>query len=205
MNKELFAKLVSIFKENNHRIYMIGGSTRDYLLGLEVFDYDFVTDATPEEMEKFVPEANMTFAKFGSIRAKIDGIKVDITTLRVEENYIDHRHPGQIRFVKTIEEDFVRRDFTINAIYLDEEMNVIDPANGEADLKAKLIRFIGDPETRIKEDPLRIIRARRFAHKLGFEIEENTQKSMQKLDYLLKNLNPDKIKEEERKAGCKLN
>ena len=200
MNKEIFTKLVSIFKENGYRLYMIGGTTRDYLLGLDVFDFDFVTDATPEEIKSFLPDADFTFAKFGSVRVKVDGVKVDVTTLRVEEDYGDFRHPGKIRFVKTIEEDYVRRDFTINAIYIDEDFKVIDPSHGLEDLKNKLIRFIGDPEKRIKEDPLRILRANRFANKLGFKIEENSQKAMEKLNYLLDKLNPDKIKEEERKS-----
>lgn len=200
MNKEIFTKLVSIFIENGYRLYMIGGTTRDYLLGLDVFDFDFVTDATPEEIKTFLPDADFTFAKFGSVRVKVDGVKVDVTTLRVEEDYEDFRHPGKIRFVKTIEEDYVRRDFTINAIYIDEDFKVIDPSHGLEDLNNKLIRFIGDPEKRIKEDPLRILRANRFANKLGFKIEENSQKAMEKLNYLLDKLNPDKIKEEERKS-----
>lgn len=200
MKPEIFTKLAKIFNDNNHRLFMIGGTTRDYLLGLELFDFDFVTDATPDEIKTFLPDANYTFEKFGSVRVKVDGIKADITTLRVEENYEDFRHPGKIRFVKTIEEDYVRRDFTINAIYMDENEKIIDPSNGLEDLKNHKIRFIGEPEKRIIEDPLRILRAKRFANKLGFEIEENSQKSMQKLEYLLQNLNPDKIKEEERKS-----
>lgn len=200
MNKEIFTKLVSIFKENGYRLYMIGGTTRDYLLGLDVFDFDFVTDATPEEIKTFLPGADFTFAKFGSVRVKVDGVKVDVTTLRVEEDYEDFRHPGKIKFVKSVEEDYVRRDFTINAIYMDENFKVIDPSNGLEDLNNKLIRFIGDPEKRIKEDPLRILRAKRFANKLGFKIEENSQKAIEKLNYLLDKLNPEKIKEEERKS-----
>lgn len=201
MNKEIFQKLADVFNKNGYRLYMIGGTTRDYLLGLEVFDFDFVTDATPDEMKEFLPDASFTFAKYGAVRVKVDGIKVDVTTLRTEEDYEDFRHPGKIKFVKTIEEDYKRRDFTINAIYIDEKFNIIDPSNGQADLKAKLIRFIGEPEKRIKEDPLRILRARRFAKKLGFEIEEKSQKSIAKLEYLLEKLNPDKVKEEERKAN----
>lgn len=199
MNEEIFTKLTDIFNKNGFKLYMIGGTTRDYLLGLDVFDFDFVSDATPDEMSKFLDDADFTFAKFGAVRVKVDGIKADVTTLRVEEDYFDYRHPGKIRFVRTIEEDYKRRDFTINAIYMDESFKVIDPANGQADLKAKLIRFIGDPEKRIKEDPLRILRAKRFAEKLGFEIEEKSQKAIEKLSYLVDKLNPDKIKEEERK------
>lgn len=199
MNKELFTYLSKLFKSNGFKLFAIGGTTRDELLGLDYDDYDFVTDATPTEMKKFLENANYTFEKFGCVKFKGFGTSADITTLRVEENYIDHRHPGQIRFVKTIEEDFKRRDFTINAIYMDMDGNIFDPAHGIEDLKNGLIRFIGDPETRIKEDPLRIHRAKRFEKKLGFKIEENSQKAIAKLDYLLKEINPDKIRLEEKK------
>lgn len=200
MNKSIYLKLSNIFEENGFNLYMIGGTTRDYLLGLEVFDYDFVTDATPNDIKKFLPDAEYHFEKFGSVKVKVDGTKVDVTTLRVEDGYEDFRHPGKIRFVKTIEEDYVRRDFTINAIYMNHNFEVIDPTHGVDDLKSKTIRFIGDPEKRIKEDPLRILRARRFVNKLGFKIEEKSQKAIEKLEYLLDKLNPDKIKEEERKS-----
>lgn len=200
MNKIIFQKLAKIFNDNGYRLFMIGGTTRDYLLGLEVFDFDFVTDATPSEIKAFLPDADFTFEKYGSVHIKVDGVKTDVTTLRVEDDYIDYRHPGKIRFVKTIEEDYVRRDFTVNAIYMDENFNIIDPSNGKKDLDSKLIRFIGDPEKRIKEDPLRILRAKRFAKKLNFKIEEKTQNAIDKFSYLLEKLNPEKIKEEERKA-----
>lgn len=200
MNKELFSKLVKLFEENNHHIYMIGGTSRDFLLGINFTDYDFVTDAIPEEMKSFLPDASYTFERFGTVKAKIDGIKVDITTFRKEESYGDFRHPSKINFVKTIEEDYKRRDLTINAIYIDKDYKVIDPANGEKDLKDKIIRFIGDPEIRIKEDPLRILRVERFQKKLGFKIEEKSLKAIEKYRYLLDKLNPDKIAEEKRKS-----
>ena len=89
MNKEIFTKLAKLFNDNGYRLFMIGGTTRDYLLNKEVYDYDFVSDATPEEMSKFLLDANYHFAKFGSVRTKVDGIHVDITTLRVEGEYLD--------------------------------------------------------------------------------------------------------------------
>ena len=203
MNKEIFIKLAELFNSNGYRLYMIGGTTRDYLLGKEVFDYDFVSDATPEEMKSFLKDANYTFAKFGSVKVKVDGVHVDITTLRQEGEYLDYRHPSKITYVKEIEKDYVRRDFTINAIYMDEKFNVIDPSNGVEDLNNKLIRFIGDPEKRIKEDPLRILRAERFAQKLNFVIEEKSLAAIEKYRYLLDKINPEKIKEELRKSNIK--
>jgi tRNA nucleotidyltransferase (CCA-adding enzyme) len=200
MQNKLFNFLNKTFKENGFFIFEVGGSVRDEILGLEVYDFDFATNATPEEMTKFLPDAIDTFAKYGCIKYKGEHGRAEITTFRVEEKYDDFRHPAKIRFVKSLEEDYLRRDFTINAIYKDIDGNIYDPAGGVEDIKNKLIRFIGEPKKRIKEDPLRILRAKRFATKLGFEIESETAKAMEKLSYLLEKLNPDKIKEEERKS-----
>lgn len=203
MNKEIFNKLAKLFNSHGYRLYMIGGTTRDYLLNKEVFDFDFVSDATPDDMKSFLKNADYHFAKFGSVKIKVDGVHVDITTLRKEGEYLDFRHPSEIHYVKTIEEDYVRRDFTINAIYMDEKFNIIDPSNGVDDLKNKLIRFIGEPEKRIKEDPLRILRGERFAKKLGFKIEDKSMLAIEKNRYLLDKINPEKIKEEIRKSNNK--
>ena len=200
MQNELFKFLDKTFKENGFSIFEVGGSVRDEILGIEVFDFDFATDATPEDMMKFLKDTNDTFAKYGCIKYKGEHGRAEITTFRVEEEYDDFRHPTKIKFVKSLKEDYLRRDFTINAIYKDVDGNIYDPANGVEDIKNKVIRFIGEPEKRIKEDPLRILRAKRFATKLGFEIEPKTAKAMEKLSYLLEKLNPDKIKEEERKS-----
>jgi len=199
MNHDLFKFLDKTFKENGFSIFEVGGSVRDELLGLEVYDFDFATDATPEEMMKFLPDANDTFAKYGCIKYKGVHGRAEITTFRSEEDYDDFRHPRKVTFEKSLLKDFKRRDFTINAIYKDVNGKIYDPANGVIDINNKIIRFIGDPATRIKEDPLRILRAKRFATKLGFKIEEKTQKAIDEYSYLLEKLNPDKIKEEERK------
>ena len=199
MKKEIFIKLAKLFNENGFRLYMIGGTTRDFLLDKEVLDYDFVSDATPDDMKKFLLDANYHFEKFGTVRTKVDGVHIDITTLRKEGEYNDRRHPSKIEYVSDIKEDYIRRDFTINAIYMDENFNVIDPSNGMSDLKNKVIRFIGDPEKRIKEDPLRILRAERFEAKLNFVIEPHSLAAIKKYRYLLDEINPEKIKEELRK------
>lgn len=199
MNKDLFVNLATLFNNNSHRLYIVGGTSRDYLLSKEVLDYDFATDATPSEMKKFLVDADYTFEKYGSVKLKIFGNHIDITTLRKESKYIDNRHPSQIEFTTKIEEDYLRRDFTINAIYIDENFNVIDFCGGLNDLKNKIIRFIGDPYIRIKEDPLRIIRAERFKAMLGFNYDLKTQKAIIDLYDLVSKLNQDKVKEELRK------
>ena len=188
-----FQRLVSIFKQHGYILYLVGGTVRDLLLGLTLTDMDCVTDATPEEMKTFLPGADFTFAKMGSIRCKDEGVKFDITTLRKESGYKDSRHPSEVIFVKDLKEDVKRRDFTINAMYMDEHMVLVDYVNGEKDLNKKIIRMVGDPEKRLKEDPLRIIRAIRFALQLNFEIDKKLEKAMLKNIELLKLLKKEKI------------
>lgn len=200
MRIEAFDFLKDVFSKNGFHLYVVGGTVRDFLLGKEITDLDFVTDATPEEEMKFIPEADFTFKKFGAVRYPYKGKHIDITTLRQEGEYNDSRHPSKVTFVKDPKLDYVRRDFTINAMYLDEEYKVIDFSSGQEDLKKKLIRFIGDPVKRIEEDPLRIARAERFAKTLGFEIEEKTLQAIKDKRDLLEKLNPEKLKEEERKG-----
>lgn len=196
---EIFDELAEIFNKNGYKLFLVGGSVRDYLLGKEFFDYDFVSDALPSEMRSFLPDANYRFEKYGCVKLKYKNIKCDITTLREEESYVDSRHPDHIKFTTSLEKDFVRRDFTINALYLDKDYNVIDYCHGQDDLKNKIIRFIGDPVKRINEDPLRILRAFRFKEKLGFEIDENSLDAILKNYHLINKLNPQKINEEMRK------
>ena len=199
MNKNVFDSVALLFNRHGYRLYMVGGATRDYLLDRPILDYDFVTDATPDEMKTFLEDADFTFAKFGTVRIKVNHVKVDITTLRIEDEYVDYRHPSKVVFTKDIKKDYVRRDFTINAIYMDEEYNIIDYCGGLNDLNNKLIRFIGDPDKRIKEDPLRIIRAERFEKKLGFKIEDETFKAIERNRHLIEELNPQKVQAELKK------
>lgn len=199
MQDKLFDSLAHLFNQNGFRLYMIGGTSRDMLLGIDFDDYDFVSDATPNEMKKFLVNGNYTFERFGTVKIKIDKFHIDITTLRIEEGYKDYRHPNTIVFTKDLKKDFIRRDFTINSIYIDENYKIYDFCGGLFDLKNGIIRFIGEPERRIKEDPLRILRAERFAKKLNFVIEPNSLKAIKENYGLLKELNPQKINEENKK------
>lgn len=199
MKDALFDQLKALYHTHGYRLYLVGGSVRDLLLGRPYTDHDFATDALPEEEKSFLPEAFYAFAKYGSIRLKEKGEEVDITTMREEGAYTDFRHPSKIVFVKDPALDFRRRDFTINALYLDEEYNLLDFCQGLEDLKNGIIRFIGDPDTRLREDPLRLLRAERFAKTLSFQIEEKTKAAIERNRSLLKELKPEKVKEEQRK------
>lgn len=189
----IFDYLKQIFNENGFRLYMIGSTSRDYLLNKEIKDYDFVTDATPDEVLKFL-HCDTTFKKYGTLKYKYNNFNVDIVTLRKEANYQDFRHPLQIIFIKDINEDYLRRDFTINAIYIDENYNVIDPSNfGVDDLNNRILRLIGNKDERIKEDPLRILRAKRFVLEYNLNIEKETEKAIMDNLTLLEKINKDKI------------
>ncbi len=195
MDLSIFISLADLFKKHGYCLYLTGGSARDYLLKRDFIDFDLTTDATPNEMKEFLPEMDYTYAKFGNVHSK----HLDITTLRVEGDYKDYRHPSVVRFTAKLEEDYLRRDFTINALYIDSNLKVHDYCHGLDDLKNKIIRFIGDPNKRVQEDPLRILRAERFAKKLGFIIESNSLKAMSDNKRLLEKLNSNKIKEEIKK------
>ena len=193
----IYQNLAKLFEERGYKLYLVGGTVRDYLLGKELTDMDAVSDATPEQIIEFLSPIDKSFARFGSLKYKSDsGVKFDITTLRKESSYLDNRHPSQIEFVKDLGIDYQRRDFTVNALYMDKDLNVIDYCNGQEDLKNRLIKMIGNPDTRIKEDPLRILRAIRFHLMHNLDIDKDLLKSMHNNFDLLRNITDAKIKSE---------
>ncbi len=195
-----FQNLAKLFKDNGHELYLVGGSVRDYLLFHELNDLDIVSDATPDEVKQFFSgEASYVFSSYGAIIIHYEGYRFDFTTLREEALYSDSRHPQQVNFVKDLSVDVKRRDFTINALYMDSSLNVIDYVGGMRDMNNKIIRMIGDPLKRITEDPLRILRAIRFSLLLNFEIEENLKEVIKENTSLLNNLKPQKVVEELKK------
>lgn len=196
---EIFEYLKKAFKEHNFHLYMIGSTSRDFLMKREIEDYDFVTDATPDEVLSFL-DCNATYKKFGTLSLKVNDKHCDIVTLRKESEYLDLRHPSKIEFIKDINEDYKRRDFTINAIYIDEDYKVKDVSkDGVNDLNNKILRFIGDPTKRIKEDPLRILRAKRFIVEYGLTPEKETLKALKENKDLISTIKEGKIIEEKRK------
>ena len=192
-----FQELASLFKVHGYHLYLVGGTVRDYLLGLELNDMDAVTDATPIQVVQFLPNCDTTFAHLGSLKYKTPtGLKFDITTLREESNYLDSRHPNQVIFVKDLALDYKRRDFTVNAMYMDDHLNVIDYCHGQDDLKKHILRMVGDPDKRLKEDPLRILRAIRFHLVFKLIIDEKLEEAMRDRFYLLNNITDAKIQME---------
>lgn len=174
------------FYNNNFEAYLVGGCVRDFLLDKEVYDFDFTTNATPEEVKKLFKDYKLLLhgEKYGTVVILFDNVTIEITTFRKEISYNDNRHP-KVVFTDSLEEDLSRRDFTINTICMDKMGKIVDLFDGKKDLEKSTIRAVGEPDLRFEEDALRILRAVRFASVLGFEIEEQTHIAMQKsLDFL---------------------
>lgn len=172
----------NLFKQNGYEIFMVGGAVRDILLGVEPSDVDFCTNATPEQMIELCKENNIQYRetglKHGTITIIIAGYtkwhQFEVTTYRVDGEYSDGRHPDNVEFSTHLQDDLARRDFTVNAMAMDSEYNLYDYFGGEEDLSNRVIKCVGNPADRFKEDGLRILRAVRFALCLNFAIDETT-------------------------------
>lgn len=196
---ELIKKLNIKFKLIGCNIYAVGGTVRDFILKKDLTDFDFATDASPSETKSILERYDDTFSQYGVIIYRYENKKLEITSFRKENLYLDSRHPQKIEFVKDMQIDYKRRDFTINALYMDETGKIYDFCDGLNDLHNKIIRVIGDVDARMKEDPLRILRALRFMMTLDFTLDKNLEKYIYGHTYLLNKLNVDKVKQEIRK------
>jgi poly(A) polymerase len=172
--REKAISIVKRLREEGYEAYLAGGSVRDALLGKSPQDYDIATSAKPEAVQKIFPKTIEVGAQFGVILVLRDGDSFEVATFRYDGPYLDGRRPSEVRFAG-MREDILRRDFTINGMMYDPlEDRVIDLVGGQEDLNRRLIRAIGDPRARFREDRLRMVRAVRFAASLGFTIEANT-------------------------------
>ena len=151
--------IIKKIKEQGFEAYFVGGSVRDYLMNKDIHDIDITTSATPDEIESIFPKTVPIGKEHGTINVLFNNSSYEITTFRTEEEYVNHRKPNGVVFVRDLYEDVKRRDFTINAIAMDEEYTIIDYFNGKADIKAENIKTVGNAEERFEEDALRIIRA----------------------------------------------
>lgn len=178
--------------------YVVGGFVRDSLLGNNPYDIDVTTSATPEETESVFGGFRVieTGIRHGTVTVIVNGRPIEITTFREDGEYGDHRHPKRVSFSKNLEDDLLRRDFTVNAMAADEYGNVIDCFGGIADLENGVIRAVGDPEKRFSEDALRILRALRFAAVLGFGIDGGTESAMTARKGDLRELSAERIMRE---------
>jgi tRNA nucleotidyltransferase (CCA-adding enzyme) len=189
---------MTALSEHGFESYMVGGCVRDSILGLIPHDYDLCTNASPDQIKLAFSGLPMVTdgEKHGTITVIYGNDNVDITTYRTDGNYADHRHPDSVKFVSSISDDLSRRDFTVNAMALPLNGNLVDPFNGESDIAKKVIRCVGDPNLRFKEDPLRMLRAFRFSAKLGFLISPETLKGIRKNAYLIRKISKERIMSE---------
>lgn len=178
--------------------YVVGGCVRDTVLGLEPQDYDLCTSALPEQTQQVFHHRKLILAglKHGTVGVITDGGVIEITTFRTEGGYADSRHPDWVRFVPEVEEDLARRDFTVNAMAYSPKRGFRDPFGGREDLKNRILRAVGDPERRFREDALRILRGARFAARFRLTPEPETEKAMFDLAPLMEKLARERVFEE---------
>ena len=170
--------VLNILNERGYEAYIVGGAVRDILLNHKAVDFDICTSALPDDVRKIFLENKYkvieTGIKHGTVTVSTNNTSYEVTTFRQDGNYLDNRHPENVNFNTSLEEDLERRDFTINALACDKNGVVYDFHDGISDLHKKIIRTVGDPNLRFKEDALRMLRALRFKMILKFDIEENT-------------------------------
>jgi len=189
-------EILQTFHDHGYVAFFVGGYVRDFLLGIPSGDIDITTNATPEQVSSLFPKTKNTGLKFGTVTVFQDRYAFEVTTFRTDGFYADNRHPEGVRYAKTKDEDLIRRDFTINALAMDQDGKIDDLCAGIADLNAKIIRAIGDPDRRFQEDALRILRAFRFVAKLDFTIEPKTFQSIQKNHDLLLHISNERVMQE---------
>lgn len=193
---EKVSRIIHTLQANGYEAYAVGGCVRDSILGREPDDWDITTSATPLETKALFARTFDTGIEHGTITVLIDKDAFEVTTYRVDGKYEDSRHPSEVTFTRCLQEDLLRRDFTINAMAYNDEEGLVDIFGGIEDLNNKTIRCVGNAEARFGEDALRILRAVRFAAQLGFEIEEETREGIVKLAPTLANISAERIQVE---------
>ena len=189
-------KVLNIIEDNSYEAYIVGGFVRDYIMGIKSNDVDITTNAKPKDLIKIFPNANVDNELYGSVTIYYNNIKFEITTYRKENNYLDNRHPLEITYVNDLITDLKRRDFTINAICMDKEGNIVDLLDFKKDINKKIIRTVIDPMESFATDALRILRAIRFATTLKFELSSSVVEAIEENKYLLNDLSIHRKKEE---------
>ena len=198
MESEALARaVIAKLREAGHQAYLVGGSVRDLLLGAEPKDFDVSTDARPERIMGLFPQSGQVGAHFGVVLVRDAGAQVEVATFRSDHEYADGRRPASVHFESDPREDVLRRDFTINGLMMEAATGeVLDYVGGRADLERRVVRAIGDPDARFGEDHLRLLRAVRFAARLGFEIESATFEAMARHHALILKVAAERVREE---------
>ncbi|MCR5654815.1 MAG: CCA tRNA nucleotidyltransferase [Lachnospiraceae bacterium] len=188
--------IIHILEEAGYEAYAVGGCVRDAILGREPNDWDITTSAMPEEVKALFSYTIDTGIEHGTVTIMMHKIGYEVTTYRIDGKYSDHRHPEEVTFTRSLEEDLKRRDFTINAMAYNERSGLVDLFGGQSDLKEGVIRAVGLPRERFSEDALRMMRAVRFAAQLGFSIEPETAEAVKALAPTIKDISAERIQVE---------
>jgi poly(A) polymerase len=189
--------VIAKLRAAGHQAYLVGGCVRDLLLGVNPKDFDVATDARPDRIMDLFPRSGRVGAHFGVVLVRDVFEQVEVATFRSDHAYEDGRHPEFVRFENDPRQDVMRRDFTINGLMMDPlSGEVLDFAGGRMDLKRRVVRAIGDPDTRFGEDHLRLLRAVRFAARLGFEIAPETFESMRRNHALIARVAAERVRDE---------
>lgn len=186
-------KIIEKIEKSGFEAYFVGGCVRDVLMGKTPGDIDITTNASPADIMKIFKKTYPTGINHGTVTVAEEGITAEVTTYRCEKGYNDGRHPDKIEFVADINEDLLRRDFTINAMAYNPSRGLVDNFGGQQDIENKIIRCVGEPDKRFSEDALRMARGVRFAATLGFEIEEKTLAAIQKNAHLAEKISKERI------------
>ncbi|SFL85460.1 tRNA nucleotidyltransferase (CCA-adding enzyme) [Gracilibacillus orientalis] len=168
---KLAQQVVQEIQNHGFQAYIVGGAVRDSILGRDIDDIDIATSAYPEQVQKMFTKVIPTGIEHGTVLVRYHGTSFEVTTFRTETGYSDFRRPDTVNFVTNLKEDLARRDFTMNAIAMDQSLQLIDPYHGQSDIKNKVIRTVGRAQERFLEDPLRMMRAIRFQSQLGFKLD----------------------------------
>jgi len=190
--------IIDTLQKNNHKAYIVGGCVRDQFLNKKPHDWDICTSATPDEVIKIFKDYHVieTGIKHGTVTVLINHEPFEVTTFRIDGDYSDNRHPNSVTFTTDLEKDLARRDFTINAMAYNDQEGLIDPFNGKMDIYWNFLCCVGNPYDRIKEDPLRILRALRFAVTEHLDIHDATKKAIKQRIYKLDEIAKERIRDE---------
>ncbi len=194
--------IIDTLQSAGYEAYAVGGCVRDSYLGMEPNDWDITTNALPKDVKKLFRRTIDVGIEHGTVKVMIGSDGYEITTYRIDGEYEDSRHPKEVTFTGELREDLRRRDFTINAMAYSEKTGLVDLFDGIADLKAGIIRAVGDPRERFSEDALRILRALRFSARFGYEIEDETVAAIKELAPTLSKISAERIREELEKLIC---
>ena len=195
----MYSKAISVLKifvSHGYEAYIVGGYPRDNLLGKKTLDIDICTNAKPKDIIEIFDTASISDIKYGYVSIIYKNAKFDVTTFRRDIKYEDNRKPIRVKYIDDLKKDLLRRDFTINTMCIDCDGNLIDLLGAKKDLDMHIIKMVGNPRYRLKEDSLRILRAIRFATILDFNIDGKTQIYIKKYGYLVKKLSPNRKREE---------